>query len=112
MRQHDLSKHGTCSRGHPTARHGACGSHAPARPDKERAVSPESSPNVTSPAPAGLQSARRDIVVVGASAGGADAIAGLVRQLPPDIEASVFVVYHQFPEARGQIVDILNTQGR
>jgi two-component system chemotaxis response regulator CheB len=58
-----------------------------------------------------LQSARRDIVVVGASAGGPDAIAGLVRQLPADIEASVFVVCHQFPEARGQIVDILNTRG-
>src|SRR5438445_11774746 len=36
----------------------------------------------------------RDIVVVGASAGGLDPLLTLVRGLPPRLEASLFVVMH------------------
>jgi two-component system, chemotaxis family, protein-glutamate methylesterase/glutaminase len=37
---------------------------------------------------------RRDIMVVGASAGGIVALVKLVGALPPNLEASIFVVLH------------------
>src|SRR4051794_20891563 len=40
--------------------------------------------------------AARDIVAIGASAGGGEALKTLIRGLPPDIQATVFVVLH-FP---------------
>ncbi|HKG34288.1 MAG TPA: chemotaxis protein CheB, partial [Gemmatimonadales bacterium] len=40
--------------------------------------------------------AGRDIVVIGGSAGSIEAVAELVRGLPPDFPGSVFVVVH-FP---------------
>jgi two-component system chemotaxis response regulator CheB len=53
----------------------------------------------------------RDIVVIGASAGGTDAISGVVRQLPLDIPAAMFVVCHQLPDTQNYLVDVLNTAG-
>ena len=38
--------------------------------------------------------ANRDIVVIGASTGGLDALRVLLGDLPPDLPASVFVVLH------------------
>jgi two-component system, chemotaxis family, protein-glutamate methylesterase/glutaminase len=55
--------------------------------------------------------ARRNIVVIGASAGGVDAITALVRQLRADIDASFFVVTHVMAEAANHLVDTLNTVG-
>lgn len=55
--------------------------------------------------------ARRDIVVVGASAGGVEAIVALLRGLPRDIAAAVFVVSHVLPDAGSHLLDALNTAG-
>jgi two-component system chemotaxis response regulator CheB len=105
---HDESKRGTCAvscRGTPIAVVIQRG------PRKEHPVPSEASPDASDSARVRTRSAGRDIVVVGASAGGADAIAAVVRQLPGNIAASLFVVCHQFPGAQGQIVDLLNTAG-
>jgi two-component system chemotaxis response regulator CheB len=40
---------------------------------------------------------KHDIVVVGTSEGGLQALAELVRGLPPDLEAAVFIVQHLSP---------------
>jgi two-component system chemotaxis response regulator CheB len=54
----------------------------------------------------------RDIIVVGASAGGVDALAQLVRGLPAGFPASVFVVCH-FPSGwRSLLPNILSRTGQ
>lgn len=44
----------------------------------------------------------RNIIVVGASAGGLEALDLLFRHLPPDIPAAIFVVQHLAPEVTGE----------
>ncbi len=52
------------------------------------------------------------VVVVGASAGGMEAIKGLVAQLPPDLPAPVFIVNHMGAEVTGKLlVKALNKAG-
>jgi two-component system, chemotaxis family, protein-glutamate methylesterase/glutaminase len=52
------------------------------------------------------------VVVVGASAGGMDALTGLVAQLPPDFPAPVFIVNHMSAETTGKpLVDALSRAG-
>jgi two-component system chemotaxis response regulator CheB len=54
----------------------------------------------------------RNIVVVGASAGGIEALQSVVREFPPDVPASVFVTVH-FPEGGTSVLpQILNRAGR
>jgi two-component system, chemotaxis family, protein-glutamate methylesterase/glutaminase len=44
---------------------------------------------------------RNDIVVIGASAGGIDAIRTILAALPPDFPGSIFIVVHTSPDAPG-----------
>jgi len=51
--------------------------------------------------------ANRDIVVIGASAGGVEALSVLVSLLPSDLPAAVFVAYHVAPSHPGFLPSIL-----
>ena len=52
----------------------------------------------------------RDIVVMGASAGGVQAFQALVRALPSDFPGSVFIVMHMSADAPGLLPVILNRE--
>jgi two-component system chemotaxis response regulator CheB len=56
--------------------------------------------------------ARRDIVVVGASAGGVEALIELTRSLPGDMPSAVFVVLHLPPNSSSILPRILDHAGR
>lgn len=54
---------------------------------------------------------KRDIVVIGASAGGVYALKSLAAALPQDFKAAVFVVLHVSPHSPSHLPDILNYAG-
>lgn len=54
----------------------------------------------------------KDIIVVGASAGGIEALRVLTAALPADLSASLFIVVHTSPEAPGMLADIFNRSGK
>lgn len=51
---------------------------------------------------------KREIIVIGASAGGLEALKKLVAQLPSNFPAAVFIVWHISPEYPSMLPQILN----
>ncbi|MBV9075129.1 MAG: chemotaxis protein CheB [Acidobacteria bacterium] len=54
---------------------------------------------------------RKDIVVIGASAGGIEALKILIPQLPKDLNAAVFIALHVSPYGMGIVPEILERAG-
>jgi two-component system chemotaxis response regulator CheB len=54
---------------------------------------------------------RKDIVVIGASAGGIDALKSLVADLPKDVKAAIFITLHVAPYSTGLLPEILERAG-
>lgn len=54
---------------------------------------------------------RRDIIVIGASAGGFEAIKQVVSDLPVDLDAAIFIVWHMAADVRGVLPRVLNMLG-
>src|SRR5207248_8745143 len=55
---------------------------------------------------------RHDVIVIGASAGGVEALVKLVGSLPAGLPAAIFLVLHIPPESPSQQPDIINRAGR
>ncbi len=53
----------------------------------------------------------RDVVVIGASAGGIDALRRIAETLPADLTASILIVQHLHSDSPGILPDILNAAG-
>lgn len=51
---------------------------------------------------------KRDIIVIGASAGGVEALLKLIHSLPKDINASIFIVLHLAPFSESNLPNIIN----
>lgn len=54
---------------------------------------------------------KRDIIVIGASAGGVEALIQLVQALPADLPASIFIVLHLAPTGSSVLPEILSRNG-
>lgn len=54
----------------------------------------------------------RNIVVIGCSVGGVEALQTIVAGLPPDFPAAIFVVLHISPQTHSVLPDILNRAGK
>src|SRR5262245_38875323 len=52
-----------------------------------------------------------DIIVIGTSAGGVEALRELTQGLPPDLPAAIFVVLHVPPTGPSVLPEILNRSG-
>jgi two-component system chemotaxis response regulator CheB len=53
---------------------------------------------------------KRNIIVIGASAGGFDALKKLVANLPRDLNASIFIVWHMSANVQGVLPNVLNKE--
>ena len=63
---------------------------------------------MTPPAPVKTRQSHRDIVVIGASAGGVTALLALGKTLPADFPAPVFVVQHLAPDSPSILPQLLS----
>lgn len=50
---------------------------------------------------------KRNIIVIGASAGGFEAIKKLIAGLPANLDAAIFIVWHMSPDIRGILPQVL-----
>jgi two-component system chemotaxis response regulator CheB len=50
----------------------------------------------------------KKIIVIGASAGGFQALKTLIAGLPKDLDASIFIVWHMAPDTRGVLPQVFN----
>jgi two-component system, chemotaxis family, protein-glutamate methylesterase/glutaminase len=55
---------------------------------------------------------KRNIIVIGASAGGFEAIKKIVSGLPADFDAALFIVWHMSADVRGILPEVLNKLGK
>ena len=55
---------------------------------------------------------KRNIIVIGASAGGFEAIKKFVAGFPADFQASIFIVWHIAPDVTGVLPQVLNRVGK
>lgn len=53
----------------------------------------------------------RDLIVIGASAGGVEALSELMQRLPANLPAAIFVVLHLSPQATSHLAEILSFRG-
>ncbi len=53
----------------------------------------------------------QNIIVIGASAGGFEALKTIAGGLPADLDAAVFIVWHMSPDVRGILPDVLDRAG-
>lgn len=51
---------------------------------------------------------KRNIVVIGASAGGFEALKKIISSLPPDFQPPIFIVWHMSADVRGILPEIFN----
>lgn len=54
----------------------------------------------------------RDIIVMGASAGGLSAFNRIIKQLPKQLNAAVFIAWHLSPYSNSMLPEILNRAGK
>ena len=67
--------------------------------------------NTQTSTPGGSATGGHDIIVVGASAGGVEALADLAGRLPAGLPAAVFVVLHVPPYGTSVLPGILSRRG-
>jgi two-component system chemotaxis response regulator CheB len=54
----------------------------------------------------------RDIIVIGGSAGGLEALSRIVSRLPAELDAAIFIVIHTYPVGDSLLPAILSREGR
>lgn len=55
---------------------------------------------------------KRNIIVMGASAGGSEAIKKVINGLPANLDAAIFIVWHISPDTAGILPSIINKLGK
>ena len=61
--------------------------------------------------PGSLTEPKRDIVVIGASRGGVEALKGIVAALPPSLQSALLIVLHISPTHASLLPDVLSRAG-